>query len=105
MGATNWRNTNKPFGIKDGDRLGHIYCIGKTGVGKSTLLENMAISDIEKGKGLCIIDPHGDIAEDILNYIPVDRIKDVIYFNPSDIAHSIGFNPLRSVHQIGRAHV
>jgi len=98
VGATNWRNTNKPFGIKDLDRLGHIYCIGKTGVGKSTLLENMAISDIQKGKGLCIIDPHGDIAEDILNYIPEERIKDVIYFNPADIEHSIAFNPLRSIH-------
>src|ERR1019366_4539367 len=97
VGITNFRQPI-PFYIKDQDRLGHIYCIGKTGVGKSTLLENMAISDIEKGKGLCLIDPHGDIAEDILNYIPVDRIKDVIYFNPSDIAHSIGFNPLRSVH-------
>jgi len=95
---TNWRNTDKPFGIKDADRLGHIYCIGKTGVGKSTLLENMAISDILKGKGLCIIDPHGDIAEDILHYVPEERIKDVIYFNPSDIAHSIAFNPLRSIH-------
>jgi len=98
IGATNWRNTNRPFGIKDEDRFGHIYCIGKTGVGKSTLLENMAISDIQKGKGVCIIDPHGDIAEDILHYIPEERIKDVIYFNPSDLTHSIGFNPLRSIH-------
>ena len=97
IGITNFR-TPIPFYIKDKDRLGHIYCIGKTGVGKSTLLENMAISDIQKGNGLCIIDPHGDIAEDILNYIPEERIKDVIYFNPSDIKHSIAFNPLRSIH-------
>src|ERR1039457_5009945 len=87
IGITNWRKGNIPFGIKDKDRLGHLYVIGKTGVGKSTLLENMAISDIEKGKGLCIIDPHGDISEDILNYISEDRIKDVIYFNPADITH------------------
>ncbi len=97
VGVTNFRNPVE-FYIKDADRLGHIYCIGKTGVGKSTLLENMAISDIKKGRGLCIIDPHGDIAEDILHYIPEERIKDVIYFNPADITHSIGFNPLKSIH-------
>jgi len=97
IGVTNFRKPIQ-FYIKDVDRLGHIYCIGKTGVGKSTLLENMAISDIQKGKGLCIIDPHGDIAEDILHYIPEERIKDVIYFNPADITNSIGFNPLKSIH-------
>jgi len=97
IGVTNYRNPI-PFYIKDKDRLYHMYAIGKTGVGKSTLLENMAISDIQKGKGLCLIDPHGDIAEDILHYIPEDRIKDVVYFNPSDITHSNGFNPLKSVH-------
>ena len=97
IGITNFRNPVE-FYIKDQDRLGHIYCIGKTGVGKSTLLENMAISDIKKGKGLCIIDPHGDITEDILNYVPEERIRDVIYFNPSDITHSVGFNPLKSIH-------
>ena len=97
IGVTNYRNPVQ-FYIKDQDRLGHIYAIGKTGVGKSTLLENMAISDIQKGKGVCIIDPHGDIAEDILHHIPEDRINDVIYFNPADIKHSIAFNPLRSIH-------
>ncbi len=97
IGVTNFRNPVE-FYIKDQDRLGHIYCIGKTGVGKSTLLANMAISDIQKGKDLCIIDPHGDIAEDILNYIPEERIQDVIYFNPADIEHSVAFNPLRSIH-------
>jgi len=97
IGITNYRQAI-PFYIKDQDRLGHIYCIGKTGVGKSTLLENMAISDIQKGKGLCLIDPHGDIATNILNYIPEDRLRDVIYFNPGDIKHSIGFNPLKSIH-------
>jgi len=97
IGITNFR-TPIPFYIKDQDRLGHIYCIGKTGVGKSTLLLNMAISDIQKGKGLCIIDPHGDIATDILNFIPEERIQDVIYFDPANIEHSIAFNPLRSIH-------
>ncbi|MEO8087319.1 MAG: TraM recognition domain-containing protein [Bacteroidota bacterium] len=98
IGITDWRNTKQPFGIKDNDRLGHIYAIGKTGVGKSTLLENMAISDIEKGKGIALIDPHGDIAEDILHYIPKGRINDVIYFNAGDIEFPIGFNPLKAVH-------
>jgi energy-coupling factor transporter ATP-binding protein EcfA2 len=98
IGLTNWHNTNQPFYIKDADRLEHIYVIGKTGVGKSTLLLNMAVSDIEKGKGLCVIDPHGDMAEKLLNYIPEERVEDVIYFNPKDIGHPIAFNPLRAVH-------
>lgn len=98
IGITNWRNQKQPFGIKDADRLGHIYVIGKTGTGKSTLLLNMAVSDIEKGKGLCIIDPHGDIAENLLHYIPKERIQDVIYFNPKDYAYPVGFNPLKAVH-------
>jgi hypothetical protein len=98
IGITNWRNDKTPFFIKDADRLGHIYVIGKTGVGKSTLLLNMAISDIQKGKGLCIIDPHGDIAETVLKYIPGDRVNDVIYFNPKDITYPIAFNPLKGIH-------
>jgi hypothetical protein len=77
IGITNWHNDHKPFGIKDQDRLGHIYVIGKIGTGKSTLLENMAISDIVRGNGLCVIDPHGDIVTHNLNYIPEDRMKDV----------------------------
>ena len=98
IGIINWRNQNQPFGIKDLDRLGHIYAIGKTGTGKSTLLQNMAISDFERGNGLCIIDPHGDLAENILNYIPENRIKNVIYFNATDIEFPIGFNPLHAIH-------
>ena len=98
IGITNWRNQGQKFGIKDKDRLGHIYVIGKTGVGKSTLLLNMAVSDIQNGKGLCVIDPHGDIAEAILNYIPKERMDDVIYFNPKDIEYPIAFNPLKAVH-------
>lgn len=98
IGKVNFRNNENVFGIYDKDRLGHIYAIGKTGVGKSTLLLNMAISDIERGNGFCIIDPHGDIAESILNYIPQDRVEDVIYFNPADIEFPIAFNPLKNVH-------
>lgn len=97
MGRTNFRNNNTPFGIKDQDRLNHIYCIGKTGTGKSTLLFNMAISDIQRGNGICLIDPHGDIAERILDYVPQERMHDVIYVNPADESHVIAFNPLQDI--------
>lgn len=98
IGKTNWRNSNQPFGIKDSDRLFHMYAIGKTGAGKSTLLNNMVISDIQKGKGVALIDPHGDSAATILNYVPKERIQDVIYFNPSDEDFPLTFNPLFHIH-------
>ncbi len=98
IGITNYRNQRQRFGIKDKDRLQHIYVIGKSGTGKSTLLENMAISDIRRGNGLGIIDPHGDIARDLLKYIPEGRKDDLIYFNATDIEHPIAFNPLHGVH-------
>ncbi|OJW96309.1 MAG: hypothetical protein BGO70_01100 [Bacteroidetes bacterium 43-93] len=98
IGITNFRSTNQPFGIKDKDRLAHIFCIGKTGVGKSTLLQNMAVSDINKGKGLCVIDPHGDVAEYLLKKIPEYRKQDLIYLDPADLDHTIAFNPLHGVH-------
>jgi Holliday junction resolvasome RuvABC ATP-dependent DNA helicase subunit len=97
IGITNWRDEQIPFGIKDKDRLQHIYVIGKTGVGKSTLLLNMAISDIQKNKGMALLDPHGDIATEILDFIPKERIQDVIYFNPLDEDYPIPFNPLSQV--------
>lgn len=97
IGKTNFRNTNQIFGIKDKDRTGHMYCIGKTGVGKSTLLFNMAVDDIHAGKGVGIIDPHGDLSESILDYIPAERINDVIYFNGGDTEYPIAFNPLYKV--------
>ncbi len=102
IGVTNWRNQHQAFGIKDEDRLGHIYCIGKTGVGKSTLLLNMVISDIEQGKGVGVIDPHNDLAEEILNYIPKERINDVVYFNAGDTEYPIAFNPLSDVQEQDR---
>ena len=98
IGITNYRNTNLRFGIADIDRLAHIFCIGKTGVGKSTLLTNMAMSDITKGKGLAVIDPHGDVAESLIKNIPRCRKKDLIYFNPADTVNGIAFNPLHGVH-------
>ena len=71
-----------------------MYVVGKTGTGKSTLIENMAISDIKSGNGMALIDPHGDLADDILHFILRGRIKDVIYFNPGDLEYPIAFNPL-----------
>ncbi len=97
IGKTNFRNTNQIFGIKEKDRSGHIYCIGKTGVGKSTLILNMAIADIHSGKGVGIIDPHGDLSETLLDYIPKERIKDVVYFTGCDTLCPIAFNPLYNV--------
>lgn len=97
IGITTFRNSNKPFGIKDHDRFGHIYCIGKTGTGKSTLLLNMAIFDIQRGNGICIIDPHGDLAETILDYIPITRVNDVVYFNPQDTDYPVAYNPLFNI--------
>lgn len=94
IGKTDWRNNRIQFGIRNKDRTGHMYVIGKTGTGKSTLLKNMAISDISKGYGICVIDPHGDLTEELLDYVPVGRVNDVIYFNPSDTSHFIPFNPL-----------
>lgn len=97
IGIIDYRNKKTRFGIKEMDRSGHIYCIGKTGVGKSTLLLNMAISDIKNGNGIGIIDPHGDISETLLDHIPQSRIKDVIYFNATDAKFPIAFNPLQNV--------
>jgi CxxC-x17-CxxC domain-containing protein len=94
---TNFRNKDQIFGIKTDDRRRHMYVIGKTGTGKSTLLKNMMISDIIAGHGVGIIDPHGEFAETILKYIPKNRIKDVVYFNPADMDFPIAFNIIENV--------
>lgn len=97
FGKTNFRGQEHIFGIKRDDRRRHMYVIGKTGMGKTTLLENMIISDISAGNGLAVVDPHGDLAEEILNFIPPSRINDVIYFNPADIDYPIAFNVMEHV--------
>ena len=94
---TNFRNQRIKFGIKLDDRRKHMYVIGKTGMGKTVMLENMAISDIQAGFGLAFIDPHGESAEQLLNFIPENRLKDIIYFCPFDTAYPIAFNPLETV--------
>jgi len=97
FGATDARNKKVPFGIRAEDRMRHMYVIGKTGMGKSTLLENLAIQDIQNGEGICFIDPHGSTAEKLLEYVPESRIKDVVYFAPFDIENPIGFNVMEDV--------
>ena len=93
---TNFRNQRRRFGIKTDDRRRHIYILGKTGMGKTTLLENMVLSDINAGHGVAYIDPHGDTAEKILDFIPAKRINDVVYFNPADMEYPVGFNILET---------
>ena len=92
--VTNYRDIRKIFGIKQKNRRAHMYVIGKTGTGKSTLLLNMIVSDIREGRGVSLIDPHGDLAERVLDFVPKERIEDVVYFNPADLEHPIAFNPL-----------
>lgn len=105
FGTVNFRDQNFQFGINRKDRNRHLYIIGKTGMGKSKLIELLVISDIYQNKGFAVIDPHGDLAVNILRFIPKERINDVIYFNPADQNYSIGFNPLEcyspeSKHQV-----
>lgn len=78
------------------DRRMHTYVIGQTGTGKTTFMKNMIIQDIKDGKGVCFIDPHGDLANEILDLIPQERIDDVVYFNPADPKMSIGLNMIES---------
>lgn len=92
--VTNFRGTETEFGIKREDRRRHLYIIGKTGVGKSKLIELLALADIRQGKGCVVMDPHGDLAEELLRYIPRDRLYDIVYFNPGDNEHPMSFNPL-----------
>ena len=95
--ATHTRGKREMFGIRGIDRGKHVYVIGKTGMGKSTMLENMAIQDIQNGEGICFIDPHGSTAEKLLDFIPYERINDVVYFAPFDTDNPLGFNVMEDV--------
>lgn len=97
FGETDARNKRVKFGIKAKDRTRHVYVIGKTGMGKSTLLENMAVQDIQGGEGMAFIDPHGKTADLLLEYVPKERIRDVIHIAPFDVDYPISFNVLESV--------
>ncbi|MEK7162122.1 MAG: type IV secretion system DNA-binding domain-containing protein, partial [Patescibacteria group bacterium] len=94
---TNFRNREVPFGIKTDDRRRHMYLIGKTGMGKTTLMENMVIQDIRNGHCVAFLDPHGDSVQRILDSIPANRVNDVIYFNPADLEYPVAFNILEAV--------
>ena len=94
FGVTNFRGINYQFGLQRSDRGRHVYIIGQTGAGKSGLLELFALSDVYHKQGYAIIDPHGDFAVNNLRFIPANRMKDVVYFNPADTAFPLGFNPM-----------
>jgi len=97
FGITNFRDTQRRFGIKEDDRRRHFYVVGKTGMGKTEMLKNMAVQDIQGGNGVGFVDPHGEAAEELLQYIPTERIKDVVYFNPADMDYPIAFNVMENV--------
>src|SRR6266542_1762416 len=97
IARVDFRNDNRVFGIKAEDRFSHIYISGRTGTGKSTLLETMAVQDLEGGNGFALIDPHGDLVERIAAHIPPRRQADTLYLNAADPAQLYGYNPLRHV--------
>lgn len=97
FGVTNFHGKESPFGIKRSDRRRHLYTVGKSGSGKSKMLELLIKNDLELGKGVGVLDPHGDLVDNILKCIPKHRIKDVIIFDPSDVNNPIAFNPLADV--------
>lgn len=96
LGFGYYRGVRRPVQIGLSDRMRHMYIIGKTGVGKSELLKEIIKQDIQKGRGVCVIDPHGDLIEDTLRYIPPDRAEDVIHFDPSDTERPLGLNLLEA---------
>jgi hypothetical protein len=97
FGITNYRSQKIPFGLKVGDKARHLYIVGKSGSGKSKLIELLGYSDIINGRGFALLDPHGDLVDNILQYIPESRKKDVIIFDPTDLNFPVGFNPLEEV--------
>ncbi len=97
IAETTFRNARRRFGIKIDDRRRHVYTVGKTGMGKTAMLENMAIQDIQNGNGLGFVDPHGDAAERLLYFVPENRINDVVYINPADLDFPIAFNIMEQV--------
>src|SRR6266851_3174393 len=102
IGRTNFRSNGKLFGIKRSDRRAHKYIIGKTGTGKSTLLETLICQDVNRGNGLALLDPHGSLVESVLAGIPENRKRDLVYFNVADHERPLGFNPLERVPPLQR---
>ncbi len=96
IGASEFRGKRRPIEYAANDRLRHMYMIGKTGVGKSTIFQNMCLQDIKKGHGTCFIDPHGESIDWLLQHIPEDRLQDVVLFDPSDTEFPFGLNILEA---------
>jgi hypothetical protein len=105
LGVTNFRGSNTVFGLLRADRGRHVYILGQTGTGKSGALELLTLSDIYYDQGFAVIDPHGDYAQHVLNFIPQRRLEDVVYFNPADTAYPIGFNPLEITDPSLKGHI
>lgn len=97
FGITNFHNQNFKFGIKREDRRRHLYMVGKSGTGKSKMLELLIRDDILSGKGVGVLDPHGDLVDAVMKYVPKERINDIVYFNPADFEYPVAFNPLEQV--------
>jgi DNA helicase HerA-like ATPase len=95
LGTTDYRAENIEFGIKKEDKLRHVYVVGKTGTGKSTLISNMIKHDMQSNHGLALLDPHGDLVDTVIEHIPNHRINDVVLFDVADTSYPIGFNLLQ----------
>lgn len=94
FGVTNYRDQTTPFGFRRFDRRRHLYALGKSGNGKSCFLQLLIKADIDNGFGCAVLDPHGDLSDEILKTIPKHRLKDVVIFDPSDLEHPPSFNPM-----------
>src|SRR5437899_2066382 len=94
LGEATFRGRRWRFGIHQTDRLAHMWIVGKTGTGKSTLLQNLMVQDLDYGRGFMLIDPHGDLVEGILDMVPAGRVDDVLYFNPADVEYPVALNVL-----------
>lgn len=105
FGLTNFRGQQIKFGLKRADRGRHLYIVGQTGTGKSKLLDLLTLSDIYHNQGFAVVDPHGDFATEVMQYIPESRLKDVVYFNPSDRDFPIAFNPLEVTDPAFKNHI
>lgn len=100
-----WGGAEVPFGVADDDLARHLFVLGKTGTGKSTLLKSLVLQKIAAGEGVALLDPHGDLTDEVLDYIPRCRFDDIVHFDPADRDYPIGFNPLARVAQHDRERV